>query len=90
MFGVHGIGGATGTILAGVFAVAAVGDTAGLLEGNSGQVLIQLYGVGVTLAWSGVVTFMLLKVIGFFLPLRVREEDERIGLDVSLHGESLQ
>ncbi len=90
VFGVHGIGGATGTILAGVFAVAAVGDTAGLLEGNSGQVLVQLYGIGVTLAWSGVVTFVLLKVIGFFLPLRVREEDERIGLDVSLHGESLQ
>jgi Amt family ammonium transporter len=90
VFGVHGIGGATGTILAGVFAVAAVGDTAGLLEGNSGQVLVQLYGIGVTLAWSGAVTFMLLKVIGFFLPLRVREEDERIGLDVSLHGESLQ
>ena len=82
VFGVHGIGGATGTILAGVFAVAAVGDTAGLLEGNSRQVLIQLYGVVVTLAWSGVVTFVLLKVIGFFLPLRVREEDERIGLDV--------
>ena len=90
VFGVHGIGGATGTILAGVFAVAAVGDTAGLPEGNSGQVLVQLYGIGVTLAWSGAVTFMLLKVIGFFLPLRVREEDERIGLDVSLHGESLQ
>jgi Amt family ammonium transporter len=90
VFGVHGIGGATGTILAGVFAVAAVGDTAGLLENNSGQVLIQLYGVAVTLAWSGVVTFVLLKVIGFFLPLRVREEHERIGLDVSLHGESLQ
>jgi Amt family ammonium transporter len=90
VFGVHGIGGATGTILAGVFAVAAVGDTAGLLEGNSGQMLIQLYGIGVTLAWSGVVTFVLLKVIGFFLPLRVREEHERIGLDVSLHGESLQ
>ena len=90
VFGVHGIGGATGTILAGVFAVAAVGDTAGLIEGNGRQVLIQLYGVLATLAWSGVVTFVLLKVIGFFLPLRVREEDERIGLDVSLHGESLQ
>ncbi len=90
VFGVHGIGGATGTILVGVFAVAAVGDTAGLIEGNSGQVLIQLYGVGVTLAWSAVVTFVLLKVIGFFLPLRVREEHERVGLDVSLHGESLQ
>jgi Amt family ammonium transporter len=90
VFGVHGIGGITGTILAGVFAVAAVGDTAGLIEGNARQVLVQLYGVLATLAWSGVVTFVLLKVIGFFLPLRVREEDERIGLDVSLHGESLQ
>jgi ammonium transporter, Amt family len=90
VFGVHGIGGATGTILAGVFAVAAVGDTAGLIEGNGRQVLVQLYGVAATLVWSGVVTFVLLKVIGFFLPLRVREEDERIGLDVSLHGESLQ
>jgi Amt family ammonium transporter len=90
VFGVHGIGGATGTILAGVFAVAAVGDTAGLIEGNGRQVLVQLYGIGVTLAWSGVVTLVLLKVIGFFLPLRVREEDERIGLDVALHGESLQ
>jgi Amt family ammonium transporter len=90
VFGVHGIGGATGTILAGVFAVAAVGETAGLLEGNGRQVLTQLYGVVVTLVWSGVVTLVLLKVIGFFLPLRVREEDERIGLDVALHGESLQ
>jgi len=44
----------------------------------------------VTLAWSGSVTLVLLKVIGFFLPLRVREEHERIGLDVSLHGEPLQ
>ncbi|MEA3027573.1 MAG: ammonium transporter, Amt family [Alphaproteobacteria bacterium] len=90
VFGVHGIGGATGTILAGVFAVAAVGDTAGLLEGNSQQVLIQVYGIAATLVWSGAGTFVLLKLIGFFLPLRVREEDERIGLDVSLHGESLQ
>jgi Amt family ammonium transporter len=90
VFGVHGIGGAVGTILAGVFAVAAVGDTSGLLEGNPRQVLIQLYAVVATLAWSGVVTFALLKAINVFVPLRVREEDERIGLDVTLHGESLQ
>jgi Amt family ammonium transporter len=90
VFGVHGIGGATGTILLGVFAVAAVGETSGLLEGNSGLVVTQLYGVAVTLAWSGVATFVLLKLIGFFLPLRVREEDEQAGLDLSLHGEALQ
>ena len=90
VFGVHGVGGATGTLLAGVFAVAAIGDTAGLLEGNSKQVLIQFYGVVATLLWSGVITFVLLKVINFFVPLRVRDEDERVGLDVSLHGEALQ
>jgi Amt family ammonium transporter len=90
VFGVHGIGGATGTILAGVFAVAAIGGTAGLLEGAGNQVLIQLFGVVVTLIWCGVVTFVLLKVIDFFVPLRVRDEDERAGLDLSLHGEALQ
>jgi Amt family ammonium transporter len=89
VFGVHGIGGATGTMLAGVFAVAAVGETAGALEGNVGQLLIQFYGVAATLVWSGVITFVLLKVIDFFAPLRVRDEDERIGLDLSLHGEQL-
>jgi Amt family ammonium transporter len=90
VFGVHGVGGATGTLLAGVFAVAAIGETAGLLEGNSKQVLIQFYGIVATLLWSGVITFVLLKVINFFVPLRLRDEDERAGLDVSLHGEALQ
>jgi len=90
VFGVHGIGGATGTLLTGVFAVSAIGETAGALEGNANQILIQLYGIGVTLAWSGVVTFVLLKTIGLFVPLRVRDEDERAGLDLALHGEALQ
>lgn len=90
VFGVHGVGGATGTILAGVFATAAIGETAGLIEGNGKQVLNQLYGVAVTLAWSGIVTYVILKVINFFVPLRVREEDERMGLDLALHGEQLQ
>ena len=52
--------------------------------------LDQLYGVVATLLWSGVLTFVLLKVIGFFVPLRVRHEDEIMGLDVALHGEALQ
>ena len=70
MFGVHGVGGATGTLLTGVFAVGGdlgqprhAGGLAGLLEGNPRQVLIQLYGIVVTLVWSGVLTFVLLKVI---------------------------
>jgi Amt family ammonium transporter len=90
VFGVHGVGGALGTILVGVFATAAVGGTSGLLEGNAWQLLIQLDAVAATLAWSGVVTAALLKAIGAVLPLRVRDEDERIGLDIALHGESLQ
>jgi Amt family ammonium transporter len=90
VFGVHGIGGLTGTLLTGVFAVAAVGGVPGLLEGNGKQVLIQLYGIAVTLVWSGVATFVILKVIGMLVGLRVSEMDERQGLDVSLHGEALQ
>ena len=90
VFGVHGIGGATGTLLTGVFATASIGGTAGLLEGNAQQVAIQLYGIAVTLAWSGVATFVLLKVIGFFIPLRVSQQNEIEGLDVTQHGEALQ
>ena len=90
VFGIHGIGGALGTILVGVFAVSAIGDKPGLIEGNSGQLVTQFYGVAVTLIWSGVLTLVILKVIDFFVPLRVRDEDERIGLDVTQHGEALQ
>ena len=97
VFGVHGIGGLTGTLLAGVFAVAALSvgpDTpqgvAGLLEGNPQQVVAQLYGIAVTLVWSGVLTYVILKVVQAIVPLRVRHEDEVMGLDVSQHGEALQ
>src|SRR3954454_2114804 len=90
VFGVHGIGGMTGTLLAGVFAVAAIGGTPGLIEGHAQQVLIQLYGIGVTLAWSGIVTFVLLKLVGVFAPLRVSLQQELEGLDISQHGEALQ
>jgi Amt family ammonium transporter len=97
VFGVHGIGGFTGTLLAGVFAVAALSvgpdapkGIAGLLEGNPQQVVAQLYGIVVTIVWSGFVTFVILKVIEFFVPLRVKQEDEVMGLDVSQHGEALQ
>jgi Amt family ammonium transporter len=97
VFGVHGIGGLTGTLLAGVFAVAALsvspelpGGVAGLLEGNPHQVVAQLYGVVVTILWSGILTLVILKVTEFLVPLRVRQEDEVMGLDVSQHGEALQ
>ena len=54
------------------------------------QVLIQLYGVVATLIWSGVLTFVLLKVIAFLVPLRVTQQQEIEGLDITQHGESLQ
>src|SRR5471032_969002 len=86
VFGVHGIGGLTGTLLAGVFATASIGGTSGLIEGNPGLLLIQLYGVAVTLVWSGGVTYVLLKLVSAFVPLRVSREHELEGLDISQHG----
>ncbi len=90
VFGIHGIGGAIGTLLVGVFAAAAIGGTAGLIEGNPAQLLTQVYGVGVTLIWTGGVTFALLKLIDVIVPLRVSQQQEVEGLDISQHGEALQ
>jgi ammonium transporter, Amt family len=97
VFGVHGVGGAIGTLMVGVFATAAVSMSAdapagypGLIDGNPKQVLIQLYGIAATIVWSGAATFALLKLIEFFIPLRVGKENESEGLDLSQHGEVLQ
>jgi ammonium transporter, Amt family len=97
VFGVHGVGGVTGTLLCGVFATAALSvspatpvGNPGLLEGHPIQVLTQLYGIVVTIAWSGGVTMVLLKIVGALTPLRASQEEEREGLDISLHGEALQ
>ena len=97
VFGVHGVGGLTGTFLAGVLAVGALSATpetprgvSGLLEGNPHQVLAQLCGIAVTLLWSGALTYVVLKIISAIVPLRVRQEDEVMGLDVTQHGEALQ
>jgi Amt family ammonium transporter len=89
VFGVHGVGGIIGAILTGVFAAEAVGGTPGLLEGNAGQVGLQLYGIGVTIVYSAIVTFILVKLVGAVMGLRVEEDEEREGLDTSLHGESV-
>ena len=89
VFAVHGIGGVVGALLTGVFAVEAIGGTPGLLEGNPGQVWTQLYGIGATVVYCAVVSFVLLKIIDLVIGLRVKEEDERAGLDIQLHGESV-
>ncbi|MCP4617127.1 MAG: ammonium transporter [Bradyrhizobium sp.] len=90
VFGVHGVGGLTGTLLCGVFALKAIGDKSGLIEGNPQQLLAQFYGVAITLAWTAVATFVLLKLVGAFAPLRVTLQQELEGLDISQHGEALQ
>lgn len=96
VFGVHGIGGVLGTLLAGVFATGAVSATAeapdglrGLIDGNPAQVAIQLAGIAVTVVWCAAGTFIALKLTGLLTGLRVTSDEEREGLDLSLHGESL-
>jgi ammonium transporter, Amt family len=89
-FGVHAVGGIVGALLTGVFAVSQYGGTAGLLEGNALQVINQLKGVVIVLAYDAVVSFILLKLIDFMVGLRVTEEVEREGLDLTLHGEAVQ
>ena len=90
VFGVHGIGGMTGILLTGVFATASIGGTSGLLEGNPHLLLAQLYGVAVTLGWTAGATYLLLKLVSLFVPLRVSLQQELEGLDISQHGEALQ
>jgi Amt family ammonium transporter len=82
-FGVHGIGGIVGALLTGIFAVKDIG-------GADGSIILQAKGVLTTLIYSGVVTFILLKVIDMVMGLRVAEEQEREGLDVVLHGEHVE
>jgi Amt family ammonium transporter len=79
-----------GVLLAGVFATASIGGTPDLIEGNARLLLIQLFGVLVTLAWSGGVTYLLLKLVGAIVPLRLSREQELEGLGISQHGEALQ
>src|SRR5215218_4188009 len=97
VFGVHGTGGTIGALLTGVFATSAVNpifkDAAGgalpvgLLEGNGGQLVNQLMGVGLTVGIAVIASFAILKVVDLVVGLRVSEEQEYRGLDLSLHGE---
>lgn len=90
VFGVHGIGGIIGAIGTGIFAVEAIGGTPGLIEGNPGQVITQIWGIVATIVYSAIGAFVILKVIDLVLGLRVDEETEIGGLDLNLHGEVVQ
>ncbi|GAB4442408.1 MAG: ammonium transporter [Rhodocyclaceae bacterium] len=97
VFGVHGVGGALGATLTGVFSAPSLGGTGvwdyvanKVADGYSiaDQVVVQLTGVATTIVWSGVVAFVAYKVVDLTLGLRVPEEHEREGLDVTSHGET--
>ncbi|MEA4925355.1 MAG: ammonium transporter [Syntrophomonadaceae bacterium] len=88
-FGIHGVGGIFGALATGVFANTAINPAGvdGLLYGNPAQLLTQAIAVGATIAFAATVTFIILKVISIFTALRVSEEEEETGLDLTQHGE---
>jgi Amt family ammonium transporter len=89
VFGVHGVGGIIGALATGVFATKAVNPAGadGLLYGNPGQLWIQLVAVVVVAVYAAAVTWVILKVLGATVGLRVSDQEERQGLDTSQHGE---
>ena len=87
-FGIHGVGGIVGAVLVGVFTAPALGGMGAADFDMLHQLWVQIEGVLITIVWSGVVTVVLCKLIGMTIGLRVSEEDERQGLDISSHGES--
>jgi Amt family ammonium transporter len=89
-FGVHGVGGTVGALLTGVFAAKYInaGGADGGIYGNWHQLGIQAIGVGATIVYAAVVTFILTKVLDLIMGLKVKGEDEAIGLDITQHKES--
>ena len=86
-FGVHAVGGAAGAILTGVFAINEYGGTPGAIEGNYQQVVNQVIGVGVVIAYDAIVSALILFAVKALIGLRVDDEVEVDGLDLALHGE---
>jgi Amt family ammonium transporter len=84
----HGLGGTVGALLTGVFARKAFNGVAdGLLFGHPAQLAIQALAVAASIVYSGLLTYVLLKIIGLVIPLRVEADDEMVGMDVAQHGE---
>ncbi len=84
---IHGIGGLWGALATGIFATRAVGGHSGLLYGNANQFIVQTIGAGAAIIYAFVLTFLLAKIVDITIGLRVTEEEEYIGVDLSQHGE---
>lgn len=87
VWGVHGVGGILGSILVGVFAVKSINGVGGLVDGDVHQFLVQVAGVVIISIYAFVVTYLILKVINKFVPVRVTKDEEEKGLDISIHHE---
>ncbi len=88
VFGVHGVGGIVGALLTGVLAAPVFGGTSAADFSIASQIMIQLKGVAITIVLSGVVAYLAYKIVDLTVGLRVPEEQEREGLDITAHGES--
>ena len=88
VFGVHGVGGIVGALLTGVFSAASLGGIKGEGYSIGSQMIVQAEGVVITMVWSAVVAFICYKIADMVVGLRVTEEAEREGLDISSHGET--
>jgi Amt family ammonium transporter len=83
----HGLGGVAGALLTGVFAAAVWGGTDGLLTGQPAQLARQAAGAGATIGYAAAMSWILLRLVNLVVPLRSRDRDEAVGLDVTQHGE---
>ncbi|CAL60379.1 Ammonia channel precursor (Ammonia transporter) [Herminiimonas arsenicoxydans] len=88
VFGVHGVGGIFGAIMTGVLAAPSLGGTGAADYAMAHQLMVQVKGVLITIVWSGIVAFVAYKLVDMVIGLRVADEAEREGLDISSHGES--
>ena len=86
-FGVHGVGGIWGAIATGLFATPAIQNYSGLFYGNAGQLVTQLIATGVTIVYSGVLTFVLFKIVDKLVGIKATPKEESVGLDLTQHKE---
>ncbi|HEU4920543.1 MAG TPA: ammonium transporter [Candidatus Limnocylindrales bacterium] len=88
VFAVHGVGGTFGAVATGVFATTAINPLGrGLIDGNPGQVLTQTVAIGATIAYAVIATFVIIKIVDLILGIRVKSDQEEVGLDLAVHGE---
>jgi ammonium transporter, Amt family len=88
VFAVHGVGGTFGAVATGVLATSAIqSNFRGLIDGNPGQVVIQLAAVGATIAYAVVATLVIVKLVDLILGIRISAKDEELGIDLAVHGE---